>query len=98
MNKQGLLRMWHTFRLYTILSSGKRANYLRDHDVFHHVGSGCTIVERKVPLCPRLISMGNNVHLAAKVLLVPHDAIHLCLNNLEKSSGGVYVQGKNWLH
>ena len=80
--------MWHTFRLYTILSSGKRANYLRDHDVFHHVGSGCTIVERKVPLCPRLISMGNNVHLAAKVLLVPHDAIHLCLNNLEKSSGG----------
>lgn len=88
MNKQTLIRGWHSFRLLTITSSGKRANYLRDHHIFHHIGYDCTIVERKVPLYPRLISIGNNVHLAAKVLLVPHDAIHLCLNNYEKSLGG----------
>ena len=87
MNKQTITRGWHTFRLMLITSSGKRADYLRDHHVFHQIGIDCTIVERKVPLYPRLISLGNNVHLAAKVLLVPHDAIHLCLNNLEKSLG-----------
>lgn len=90
MNKQALSRIWHTLRLYMIRSSGKRANYIRDHHVFHHMGNGCTIMVRKVPLCPQLISIGNNVHLATNVLLVPHDAIHLCLNNLEKSSGGVH--------
>lgn len=88
MNRQTLSRMWHTFRLFTILNSGKRANYLRDHQVFYHIGSGCTIMERKVPLYSKLISIGDNVHLAAKVLLVPHDAIHLCLNNYEESQGG----------
>lgn len=89
MNKQSLSRIWHIFRLHMILSSGKRANYLREHQVFHHVGNRCTIMERKVPLYPKLISIGDNVHLAAKVLLVPHDAIHLCLNNLENTRGGV---------
>lgn len=85
MNKQTALRIWRSFRLYTILRSGKRADYLRKHHVFHHLGEKCTIVERKIPLCPRLISIGNNVHLATGVLLVPHDAIHLCLNHLDES-------------
>ena len=76
--------MWHTLRLYAIPSSGKRADYLRKHKIFHHLGIGCTIMERKVPLYPKLISIGNNVHLASKVQLISHDAVHLCLNNLEQ--------------
>lgn len=87
MHKNLFFRIWHTIRLYFILDSGKRANYLREHRIFHHIGSNCTIMERKVPLCPNLISIGNNVHLASKVLLVPHDAIHLCLNNLKIGEG-----------
>lgn len=87
MNKNTIVRGWHSFRLMLITSSGKRADYLRNHHIFRHIGNDCTIVERKVPLYPRLISLGNNVHLAAKVLLVPHDAIHLCFNNIERSSG-----------
>lgn len=89
MNKQTFIRGWHSLRLLMITSSGKRADYLRNHQIFRHIGNNCTIIERKVPLYPRLISLGDNVHLASKVFLVPHDAIHLCLNNLEKSSGGV---------
>ena len=88
MNKQTFIRGWHSLRLLMITSSGKRADYLRNHQIFRHIGNNCTIVERKVPLYPKLISLGDNVHLASKVFLVPHDAIHLCLNNLEKSSGG----------
>lgn len=87
MNKQTFSRAWYSFRLLSMTSSGKRANYLRNKKVFHHVGENCTIVERKIPLYPKLISIGNNVHLEAKVLLVPHDAIHLCLNNLARENG-----------
>lgn len=94
MNKQSLLRLLHTFRLYTIPNSGKRADYLRRSQVFHSLGTDCTIMERKVPLCPKLISIGNNVHLATKVLLVTHDAIHLCLNNLEDHRGGTTFKEK----
>ena len=36
---------------------------------------------RVIPLYPELISIGNNVRLAAKVSLIPHDMIHAMLNN-----------------
>lgn len=82
MNRQMIYRLWHTLRLWTILGSDKRAEYIKKHKLFRHIGNGCTIMERKVPLYSNLISIGDNVHLAAKVLLVPHDAIHLCLNGM----------------
>ncbi len=89
MNKETLKRLWYTFRLYTITSSGKRAEFLRKHKVFGSIGDDCTIVERKIPLHSELINMGKNVHIASKVLFITHDAIHLCLNNYEQ-----YVTGK----
>lgn len=90
MNRQALYRLWHTIRLWMIPSSVKRAKYIKKHDIFHKIGNGCTIMERKIPLYPNLISMGNNVHLASKVFLIPHDAIHLCLNG----EGGTNVKEK----
>ena len=85
MNKESINRLYHTFRLFMIMSSGRRADYMRKHRLFHSIGEACTIMERKVPLSARLISIGNNVHLASKVCLVTHDAIHLCLNSLKKN-------------
>ena len=82
MNKQALYRLWHTLRLWMIPSSVKRAKYIKKHGLFHKMGDMCTIMERKVPLYSNLISIGNNVHLASKVFLIPHDAIHLCLNGI----------------
>lgn len=94
MNKQTIYRLWHTFRLYTISDSYRRAEYLRKHNVFHSIGNSCTIMDRKVPLYPNLISIGNNVHLASKVLLVPHDAIHLCLSGIQNGGRGTVVKEK----
>lgn len=88
-DKQTVMRIWHTFRLWMIPDSGKRAVYIRKHKLFHRVGKGCTIMERKIPLYPQMISLGDNVHLASKVSLVTHDAIHLCLNGLYMCEGGV---------
>ena len=39
------------------------------------------VMFRKIPLYPKLISLGNNVWIATGVMLIPHDAIHHMLNN-----------------
>lgn len=75
-----LHRIWHSFRLCVLKSSGQRADYIKKHHLFHNMGEGCTLMKRKVPLCPELISIGNNVHLASGAELIVHDAIHLMLN------------------
>ena len=69
------------------MDCGKRADYLREHKVFRKVGKNCTVVERKVPICPNLISLGDNVHLAAGVLFAPHDAIYILLNGMYRNTG-----------
>ena len=37
---------------------------------------------RKIPLYPKLISIGDNVWIASSVLFVTHDVIHRMLNNM----------------
>ena len=73
-------RLIHTVRLCLIGSGRGRATYLRKHSVFASMGEGCTFMDRKVPLYPKLISIGNNVHLASNVMLVTHDITHIMLN------------------
>ena len=45
------------------------------------------VMFRKIPLYPKLISIGNNVWIASDVLLVPHDVIHRMLNNCVEGGG-----------
>ena len=73
-------RLWQTFRLYTILSSSGRTNYLRKKDVFGAIGDNCNIMSRSVPLYAKLIKLGNNVRLASNVTFVTHDVSHVMLN------------------
>ena len=77
-------RIWHFIRLCFINSSGKRAEYLKKRHIFGTIGNNCTIMDRKIPLYPNLIHLGNNVHIASQVTFVTHDAIHLLLNNLQE--------------
>ena len=74
-------RIKHTVGMYLSSTGMKRANYLRKHQILHHVGDNCMVMMRKIPLYPHLISLGNNVWIAAQVSFVPHDVIHRMLNN-----------------
>ncbi len=76
-------RMWHTLRLFTILSGAKRTEYYKKHNIFHSMGNNCSIMDRKVPLYAKLISMGNNVHIASNVNFTTHDITHSMLNNIQ---------------
>lgn len=74
-------RVRHTIGMCMCSTAIKRAAYLRKHDIFYHIGDNCMTMFRKIPLYPKLISLGNNVWIAAHVSFVPHDVIHCMLNN-----------------
>ena len=75
-------RLIHSIGLAMTRGSFKRAEYLRKHDILAHMGKGCSIERRKIPLYPKLISIGDNVHFASNVVFITHDAIHMMLNRL----------------
>lgn len=83
-------RIWHTIGLCLKRSGQARANYIRKHELFRSTGKHCMFMPRKMPLYPKLISLGDNVWIASDVLLVPHDAIHHMLNYCMK--GGEFQE------
>ena len=80
-------RIRHTIGMCLQQSGQKRARYLKKHNILYHIGDHCMVMFRKIPLYPKLISMGDNVWIASDVLLVTHDAIHYMLNNCAEESG-----------
>ena len=74
-------RIRHTLGMLLTASPRGRADYIKKHHIFKHMGEKSSVMFRKLPLYPKLISIGNNVRLAANVLLVTHDGIHRMLNN-----------------
>lgn len=87
-------RMWHTLRLYTMRNAFKRTQYFKDNDIFHSMGDDCLITDRVVPLYSKLISLGNNVHLASGVHFVTHDVTHSMLNRSDKALS--FSKGKKY--
>lgn len=84
-------RLWRTFRPCT---SRNRSEYIRKAHIFANFGENSMISSRKIPMYPELISIGNNVRLAANVSLVSHGMIHAVLNN----TGGFAASGIYWMH
>ena len=74
-------RIIHTVGMCLHGSGQKRARYLKKHNILRHIGDHCMVMFRKIPLYPKLLSLGDNVWIATGVTFVPHDAIHHMLNN-----------------
>ena len=73
-------RMKHTIGMYLCLTGSKRADYIRKHDIFSHMGQHSMTMFRTIPLHPKLISIGDNVWIASNVMLITHDVIHKMVN------------------
>ena len=69
-------RLWRTIRLCT---SRNKSKYIRKSNIFAMFGEYSTMSSKKIPLYPELISIGNNVRLAANIPLITHDMIHAML-------------------
>lgn len=75
-------RLWQTLRLWTMIKSTDRVNYLKKNKIFGHIGENVLIMDRKIPLYARLIRIHNNVKIASNVTFVTHDVTHGMLNNM----------------
>ena len=69
-------RLWQTIRMWLMMSSVKRVAYLRDNKIFRSIGENVTIMDWKIPLYAKLISIHNNVRIASGVTFATHDIIH----------------------
>ncbi len=85
-------RMWQTIRLWSMMSSVKRVNYLRKNHIFGEIGENVTIMDRKIPLYAKLIRIHNNVRLASNVTFATHDITHFVLNKMPNSRRGGYSE------
>ncbi len=83
-------RLWQTVRLWTMLSSVQRVNYLRKKHIFGQIGKNVTIMDRKIPLYANLIRIHDNVRIASNVTFATHDITHLVLNNLPETGEKKY--------
>ncbi len=84
MNRKRLLQ---TIRLWSMMSSVKRVNYLRKNHIFGEIGENVTIMDRKIPLYAKLIRIHNNVRIASNVTFATHDITHFVLNKMPNSLG-----------
>ena len=75
-------RLLQTIRLRLIISSAKRVEYLRKHEIFGYLGKKVTFMDRNIPLYPKLIRIHDNVRIASNVTFATHDVTHFMLNNM----------------
>jgi len=74
-------RKWIMMHLLLKMGGWKKAEYLRKNNVFHSMGENCYWHPYKIPAEPHLVSLGNNVFIAADVSLVTHNMANCVFNN-----------------
>ena len=67
-----MYRYWIKMHFYLISDGTKKANWVREHNVFHFVGKNCSIKTAILPAEPFLVALHDNVFLAADVRLITH--------------------------
>ena len=68
--------------MYLISSPVKRTNWLKKKNIFYHMGENCYYHTRDIPSEPYLLSIHNNVRIAANVRFITHDTISLVVDNI----------------
>lgn len=69
-------RMYHSIRLLLCRKPSKRAAYLKKHDLLGAIGDNCKWGPWLLPLYPKLIKLGNNVHVHKTSKIVTHDMLN----------------------
>lgn len=70
--------------MYLIQSPQKRTEWLKKHNVFYSMGDNCYYHTRDITPEPYLLSLGNNVRVAADVRFITHDMIGMVVNKVPK--------------
>ena len=70
--------------MYLLQSPKKRTEWLKKKNVFYSMGERCYYHTRDIPSEPYLLSIHNNVRIAANVRFITHDTISLVIDGIEE--------------
>ena len=76
MKKLSVLKRRFIILHLMMLSHDKRAVYLKKKKIFHHFGNNVKWAPSSIPAEPYLVSIGDNVRVAAGVTFITHDIIN----------------------
>ena len=80
-NGNGFTTLLRKLYFYCLPTCGMRSNYIKRHRyLFHHIGENVMWQPRNFPADPELVSIGDNVKIAANVSFVNHDILYGMLN------------------
>ena len=69
-------RLYHSMRLLLLRKPAKRAAYLKKHNILGAIGDNCKWGPWLIPLYPKLIKLGNNVHVHKTAKIATHDMLN----------------------
>lgn len=73
-------KVWYSLRLLLCKDGYERANYIKTHKLFGHIGENCYFHPWRMPSDPKSIYIHNNVKVASDVTFVTHDISNSMLN------------------
>jgi len=80
-------RLYHTVRLFLALTPGRRAEYLKKHDIFDAVGENCGWGPIKMPIYGKMIRLHDNVFIHKHASLITHDMVNKFLMKMDPAAG-----------
>lgn len=80
-----LKRLYYSIRLLLCRSAGKRAAYLKKHNILGGIGENCRWGPWLLPLYPELIILHDNVHVHQTARIVTHDLLNRFLTMRDSS-------------
>ena len=69
--------------MYLIPSAQKRTEWLKKNKVFFSMGENCYYHTKDIPAEPYLLSLHDNVRVAANVRFITHDMIGVMVNKID---------------
>lgn len=85
-------------KLILIRDGWKKAKYLKQNNIFHHIGEKCYYNPNILPAEPFLVSLHDNVVISAGVRLITHSASHIVFNHEENTDKYLCQYGKIEIH
>ncbi len=89
-----LRRYYIQIKLILIRDGWKKAQYLKKHNIFYHMGEHCYYCPNILPAEPFLVCLHNNVVISAGVRLITHSAVNSMFNNEDNTKHYACPYGK----
>ena len=87
-------RMFMILKMTTILDGWKKAEWLKKHKIFFHIGEHCYYHPNILPAEPQLVYLHNNVVISTGVRLITHSAVSCVFNYEDQEHNYIFKKGK----